>query len=166
MALGNEPRFLAYGADSAENPRPLPVSPDGLTIPVSMPGMVLPDQTMLKTVDFTAAGDVNVWTPAAGKAIVILFYDVELSGNASALAVNGEQLVRFKSQIGQGAATLLPIRHVFFVPTLGPNVPPASRAGRELAYGYRLPADASLVVNLSHALTAGRYFVTVTGYEV
>jgi hypothetical protein len=161
MALGNEPRFVAYGADSLENLHPVPLVDGGGSVPVTIVSDGNAATTFVYSTDFAAAGNHVVWTPAAGKRVVLLEYSIELTGNAAATVANSTQLVKITDD-----TTDFDFRHVFFVPTLSTNTPAAFTRSRAIQRGLMFGVDAPVQANLSHALSSGRYYVTLVGYEV
>lgn len=146
------------GAVTLANLDPIPVSLPG---PVTLAGTVSPAVMLARSVAFAAAGDTAVWTPAAGKAVVLLGYNLVLPGTALQAAA-GTQVLLLKA----GAAALN-LREAFHVPAgLTAATFGFSRAVLQLGVGLQLPVNAPLVINLSAALTTGSYYFTAFGYEV
>lgn len=168
MALGNEPRVVAYGADALENLLPLPLTDGGAALKVAVidgegPG---PAGTIVKKALIGATGgalNVTLWIPDAGKAIVLSSFVVEVPSNAADTA-GGTKTIAFVYGAGN---TPTDIETAFFVPALSSNNPPAYRVAQVIPMGLLLPVDSTLKVTINQNFSNNvACRVTVYGYEV
>lgn len=168
MALGNEPRVVAYGADALENLLPLPLTDGGAALKVAVidgegPG---PAGTKIFNVTIGASTDADliktIWTPAAGKAIVLSAFRVDVPSGAAGGAVMGTRILTFLA-----AAQLTGLETRFTLPTISSNTPPAHVVNQAIPMGYLLPVDAALRVSINSLFSNNiAALVTVFGYEV
>lgn len=117
--------------------------------------------TILKSNVANAAGDTAVWTPASGKRVRLIRYQIEIP-NSATMATAGELTVKIRD-----ASTEISRQHTIYIPSTPGSTLGAWRSGWiRCGNGYlSSTANNVLNVNLSSALTSGKITINMEGIE-